>query len=83
MLGESVVVWRVHDVLSTLEWMSSFGFNQVHFVAQGWGTIPGAFAALLDNRVRQVTLIHPPASYDGLAEAHQQDWLFRLCCPVC
>jgi pimeloyl-ACP methyl ester carboxylesterase len=81
MLGESVVAWRVHDVLSTLDWMASFGFDHVHLVAQGWGTLPGALAALLDERVRQVTLIHAPASYSELAEAPMQDWPFSAMLP--
>jgi dienelactone hydrolase/pimeloyl-ACP methyl ester carboxylesterase len=81
MLGESVVAWRVHDVLCTLDWMASFGFEQVHLVAQGWGTIPGALAALLDERVRQVTLIHAPTSYSDLAEAPMQEWPFSAMLP--
>ncbi len=72
--GESYVAWRVHDVLCTLDWMASFGYDRVHLVAQGWGTIPGALAALLDERVRQVTLIRAPLSYAALAEAPAQDW---------
>jgi dienelactone hydrolase len=81
MLGESMVAWRVHDVLATLDWMASFGFDQVQLVAQGWGTIPGALAALLDDRIRQVTLIHAPNSYSELAEAPLQDWPFSAMLP--
>jgi pimeloyl-ACP methyl ester carboxylesterase len=81
MLGESVVAWRVHDVLSTLDWMASFGFHEIHLVAQGWGTIPGALAALLDERVRQVTLIHALNSYSELAEAPMQEWPFSAMLP--
>mgnify|MGYP006278206849 CR=1 FL=1 len=74
MLGDSYVSWRVHDVLCTLDWMASFGYDRVHLVAQGWGTVPGALAALLEERVRQVTLIHAPLSYSILAEAPMQEW---------
>lgn len=81
LLGESYVAWRVHDVLATLDWMASFGFDQVHLVAQGWGTIPGALTALLDARVRQVTLIHAPNSYAALAEAPLQEWPFSAMLP--
>ena len=66
---------------ATLDWMASFGYDQVHLVAQGWGTIPGALAALLDERVRQVTLIHAPTSYSELAEAPMQDWPFSAMLP--
>ncbi|MBF0244205.1 MAG: alpha/beta fold hydrolase [Planctomycetes bacterium] len=74
LLGESVVAWRVHDVLCTLDWMASFGYEPVHLVAQGWGTVPGALVALLDERVRQVTLIGALESFAGLAEAALQQW---------
>ena len=81
MLGESFVAWRVHDVLATLDWMASFGYDQVHLVAQGWGTIPGAVAALLDDRVKRVTLIHAPVSFSELAEAPLQQWPFSALLP--
>ena len=74
MLGESYVSWRVHDVLSTLDWMASLGYDEVHLVAQGWGTIPGALAALLDDRVERVTLINAPRSYSEMAETELQQW---------
>jgi dienelactone hydrolase/pimeloyl-ACP methyl ester carboxylesterase len=81
MLGESLVAWRVHDVLCTLDWMAAFGYEQVHLVAQGWGTIPGALAALLDDRVRRVTLLHAPTAYADLAEAPLQQWPFSAMVP--
>jgi len=81
MFGESVVAWRVHDVRCTLDWMATFGFDRIHLVAQGWGTIPGALTALLDDRVRQVTLIHAPQSYSELAEAPLQAWPFSAMLP--
>jgi len=74
MLGESMVAWRVHDVLCTLDWMASFGYDRVHLAAQGWGAIPGALAALLDERVRRVTLIHAPVSCAQMAETPMQQW---------
>ncbi|MGD9498152.1 MAG: alpha/beta hydrolase family protein, partial [Armatimonadota bacterium] len=74
MFGESYVAWRVHDVLSTLDWMASFGYVDVHLVARGYGAIPGAFAALLHPNVTRVTLIHPLTSYSEIAESELQDW---------
>ncbi|MGI5818539.1 MAG: alpha/beta hydrolase [Armatimonadota bacterium] len=73
-LGESYVAWRVHDVLCTLDWMASLGYDEVHLVARGWGAIPGALAALLDDRVERVTLINAPRSYSELAETKMQQW---------
>ncbi len=74
MLGESYVSWRVHDVLATLDWMASLGYDQVHLVARGWGAIPGSLAALLDERVRRVTLINAPRSYAEIAETPLEKW---------
>ena len=74
LLGDCYAAWRVHDVLCTLDWIASFGYDQVHLVAQGWGTVPGALAALLDVRIKRVTLIHPPRSYAELAETPLQQW---------
>ncbi|MBD3291301.1 MAG: hypothetical protein GF393_00130, partial [Armatimonadia bacterium] len=74
MFGESYVGWRVHDALSALDWMASFGYTDVHLVARGFGAIPGAFAALLHDNVTQVTLVHPLRSYAEIAEAELYDW---------
>lgn len=74
MFGESYVAWRVHDVLCTLDWMASYGYSQVHLVARGYGTLPGAFAALLHPSVTRVTLVHAPRSYAEIAEAEITDW---------
>lgn len=74
MLGESYVAWRVHDVLSTLDWMASLGYDEVHLVARGWGAVPGALAAVLDDRVQRVTLINAPRSYAEMAETKLQQW---------
>ncbi len=81
MLGESYVAWRVHDVLCTLDWMASFGYDQVHLVPQGWGTLPGAFAALLDKRIRQVTLIGAPETFSDMIENPLQAWPFSALPP--
>jgi pimeloyl-ACP methyl ester carboxylesterase len=74
MFGESYVAWRVHDILSTLDWMESFRYDDVHLVARGYGAIPGALAALLHDNVTRVTLVHPLKSYAEIAEAELYDW---------
>ncbi len=76
MLGESYIGWRVHDILCVLDWMAALGYDQVHLVAQGWGAIPGALAAALDERVVRITLRHAPRSFAELAEAPLQQWPF-------
>lgn len=74
MFGESYVAWRVYDVLRTLDWMASYGYTNVHLVARGYGTVPGALAALLHPSVTRVTLVQAPRSYAEIAEADQTDW---------
>lgn len=65
---------RTHDVLRVLDWMAAYGHEDVHLVARGWGAIPGTFAAVLDERVTQVTLKHALASYAEVAETERYGW---------
>ncbi len=81
MFGESYVAWRVHDVLRTLDWMASFGYDDVHLVARGYGAIPGALAALLHESVTRVTLIHPLTSWAEIAESELYDWPLSVIVP--
>ena len=74
MLGESYVGWRVHDILRTLDFMAAYGYDRVHMVGRGWGSILAALAALLDDRVVQVTLRHAPISFSEMAENPMQEW---------
>jgi len=74
MFGESYVGWRVHDVLSALDFMEQYEYDRVHLVGRGWGAIVAAFAALLDDRVQQVTLKNAPISYGEMAETEMNQW---------
>jgi len=65
---------RTHDVLSVLDWMASYGHEEVHLIARGWGAIPGTFAAVLHDRVTQVTLKHALTSYAEVAETERYHW---------
>jgi cephalosporin-C deacetylase-like acetyl esterase len=81
MLGDSYLGWRVHDILSTLDWMASFDYNRVHLTAQGWGTIPAALVALLDDRVEKITLINAPNSFAEMAETTMQRGPYSVILP--
>ncbi len=74
MLNESYTGWRVHDILRTLDFMADYGYDEVHLVGRGWGSIPAAFAALLDDRVVRVTLRHAPIAFSEIAENEMQTW---------
>jgi pimeloyl-ACP methyl ester carboxylesterase len=74
MLNEPYIGWRVYDIIRSLDFMAAYGYDEVHMVGRGWGSIPAALAALLDDRVTQVTLRHAPISWSELAETRMQTW---------
>ncbi|MFQ5810005.1 MAG: alpha/beta fold hydrolase [Armatimonadota bacterium] len=81
MLGEPYVGRRAHDVLSVLDWLESYGHARVHLAGRGWGSVPAAFAALLDPRVKQVTLKNAPLSFAEWAETENAQWPLSSCLP--
>jgi hypothetical protein len=54
--------------------MKSYGHEEIHLVAKGWGTIPATFAALLSNLVSQVTLKNALTSYTDIAGSEEYNW---------
>ncbi|MBL9092910.1 MAG: acetylxylan esterase [Planctomycetaceae bacterium] len=74
MLGQSVPATRVRDVARALDFIESFGHQEIHLVARGYGTIPAAFAALPRKSVKQVTLKHALKSYTDLASTGIYHW---------
>ena len=74
MLGEPYPLQRTYDLLCVLNWLRSLGHQRVDLMANGWGTIPGTFAAVLHEAVDRVTLLHPLTSYTELASAEEYAW---------
>ena len=74
MLDRPYVGGRTYDLLCTLDFLADIGHKEVHLVARGYGTIPAAYAALLDDRVTQVTLKNALESYKSIAEADVYAW---------
>lgn len=74
MIDRPYVGQRTHDVLRVLDWLAEFDHREVHLVAKNWGTLPATFAALLCERVVQVTLMEAPTSYSAIAESEEYDW---------
>lgn len=74
MLGTPSVGGRTHDVLRVIDWLGANSHEEVHLAAKGWGAIPGAFAALLADRVTEVTLKYALTSYADIAETEEYDW---------
>lgn len=74
MLDRPYIGQRTHDVLRVLDWLGEAGHNEVHLVGKGWGAIPATFAAVLSDRVAQVTLKNAPMSYSEIAESKTYGW---------
>jgi len=74
MLDRPYVGQRTHDVLRVLDWLGSIGHDEVHLVGKGWGALPATFAAVLSDRVRQVTLKNALTSYQEIAESTDYAW---------
>lgn len=81
MLDRPTVGQRTYDVLRVLDWLTSIGHEEVHLVGKGWGSLPAAFAAVLSDRVTQVTLKNAPASYSEIAEARNYNWPLSVFVP--
>ena len=65
---------RTFDVMRIVDWLKANGHEEIHLVARGWGAIPATFAAVLDDRITQVTLKHALTSYSDVAETGEYDW---------
>lgn len=74
MLDRPLPGQRTHDVLAVIDWLISAGHPDVHLVARGWSSLPGAFAAALSDRVTRVTLKNALVSYAALAENETYAW---------
>ncbi len=75
MLGGSYVALRMADLRTAIDFVCrEGGHRQVHVVAKGYGAIPAALLAVVDDRVVQVTLKNPPPSYRELASADIYRW---------
>lgn len=74
MLNKPYVGGKTFDVLRVLDWLGGMGYAQIHLVAQGWGAVPGTFAAYLSDHVNQVTLKHALTSYQDVTRIEHYQW---------
>ena len=74
MLDRPYIGQRTYDVLRVLDWLGGIGYDEVHVVAKGWGALPATFAAVLSDRVKQVTLKNALTSYQEIAESQDYAW---------
>jgi hypothetical protein len=81
MLDRPLLGQRTFDVLRVLHLLHSAGHEEVHLAGAGWGALPAAFAALLSERVTQVTLKHALTAFGDLIEDEDQQWPYAFMLP--
>ena len=81
MLDRPYVAQRTFDVLRVVDWLVDHGHTEIHLAGRGWGAIPAAFAALLSNAVKQVTLKNGLRSFTELAQSEDYRWPFANLLP--
>lgn len=74
MLDFPYVGQKTHDILRVTDWLASLGLREVHIAAKGWGALPATFAAMLHDRIVQVTLKNALASYSDIARSEDYAW---------
>jgi len=74
MLDRPYLGQKTYDVLRVIDFLAAHGCRDVHLVGVGWGALAATFAALISDRVSQVTLKDALTSYQDLAENEQYTW---------
>jgi dienelactone hydrolase len=74
MLNSTYTGQKTYDLLRIIDWLRSCGHEEIHIVAKGWGTIPATFAAVLSEKVTQITLKQALTSYSDIAENPEFNW---------
>lgn len=74
MLDYPYVGQKTFDVLRVISWLKSYGHKEIHLVGKGWGAIPATFAALLSDKVSQITLKNALTCYSDIAENEEYNW---------
>lgn len=72
MLDRAYLGQKTWDVLRTLQWMKSFGYDEIEIVASGWGALSASLAAvlapsMLGDCVASVALHRALESFHALA----------------
>jgi len=81
MLDRPYVGQKTFDLLRVLDWLRSLGHRDIHLAARGWGALPATFAAVLKNRVKQVTVKQGLTSYTAIAESEDYKWPLSALAP--
>jgi dienelactone hydrolase len=74
MLNRPYIGQKTLDVLQVLRWLEEAGHSQIQIVAQGWGSLPAAFAAMYSDVVHSVKLKGALDSFHSIATAEEYQW---------
>lgn len=74
MLGKPYLGGKTHDVLRVIDLLASRGWSEIHLAAKGRATIMAGCAALLDDRVKQVTANQRLESWHSIATEEHYQW---------
>jgi cephalosporin-C deacetylase-like acetyl esterase len=81
MLGRPYLGQKTHDVLRVIDWLKAIGHEEIHLAGRGWGAQPAAFAALLHDSVKAVTLKNALTSFLELAQTEDYQWPYAIMLP--
>ena len=81
MLDKPYLGQRTFDVMKVITWLNDQGHSEIHLAGKGWGALPAAFAAILSDSVKQITLKNALGSFAELAEAEDYHWPFAMLLP--
>jgi cephalosporin-C deacetylase-like acetyl esterase len=74
MLDRPLLGQRTFDVLRVIALLVANGHEEIHLAGKGWGAQVATFAALLSEKVVQVTLKNAPASFEDIAKTEDYKW---------
>lgn len=74
MLNRPYVGQKTLDVLQVLHWLEVAGHSRIQIIAQGWGTLPAAFAAMYCGAVQSVKLRGALKSFHSIATSTEYHW---------
>ncbi len=74
MLGRPYLGGKTHDVLRTIDLISSYGWKDIHIAGEKMGTIPAGLAAFLHDKVTKVSLADRPESWHSIATSEHYEF---------
>ncbi len=81
MLNRPLLGQKVFDLLRVLQWLDSVGYKEIHLIGKGKGALAATFAAVLSDKVKQVTLKESMTSFSDVAETELYDVPLAMIAP--